>query len=84
MTEAVRTSSLSLQEAENEVLKFVQEHTPRGCCPLGGNSVYTDRFFLKLHMPELEDYLHYRIVDVSTVKELCRLCGRTRHCRNVD
>ena len=72
LTEAVRESDVSLQKAEQTVLKFVQEYTPPRCCPLAGNSVHADKMFLDKYMPKLMNHLHYRIVDVSTLKELCR------------
>ncbi|MCC5033348.1 oligoribonuclease [Streptomyces sp. WAC 00631] len=63
----------SLEEAQRQVLRYVREHVPeRGRAPLCGNSVGTDRGFLSRDMPDLESYLHYRIVDVSSVKELAR------------
>jgi oligoribonuclease len=72
LTEAVRKSTISLKEAEQIMLQFIQKHTPKNCCPLAGNSIQEDRSFLQVHMPKFFDHLHYRIVDVSTVKELCR------------
>jgi oligoribonuclease len=69
----IRTSSWSTTRAEGQVLDFVKEHIPeRGSAPLAGNSVHADRAFLRKHMPDLEAWLHYRNVDVSTVKELAR------------
>ncbi|XP_016853624.2 oligoribonuclease, mitochondrial isoform X1 [Anolis carolinensis] len=72
LTRAVRESAVSLCEAELEFLSFVRQQTPPGLCPLAGNSVHADRRFLEKHMPQFLRHLHYRIVDVSTVKELCR------------
>ncbi|RUS69506.1 hypothetical protein EGW08_022735 [Elysia chlorotica] len=72
LTEAVRNSSISTEEAEAKVLSFVSQHVPPGKCPLAGNSVGTDKLFLERYMPKLAKHLHYRIVDVSTIKELCR------------
>lgn len=64
---------ITLAEAEKEVLAYVREHCPDGTRPpLAGNTVATDRMFLARDMPELEDFLHYRIVDVSSIKELSR------------
>jgi oligoribonuclease len=61
------------QEAEAETLAFVRTHVPDpGIAPLAGNSVHADRMFLRRYMPTLEAYLHYRNVDVSTLKELAR------------
>ncbi|WP_189036588.1 oligoribonuclease [Streptomyces daqingensis] len=63
----------TLAEAEKQVLAYVREHAPEaGRAPLCGNSVGTDRGFLARDMAELETHLHYRIVDVSSVKELAR------------
>ncbi|MEU9121803.1 oligoribonuclease [Streptomyces sp. NPDC048506] len=63
----------TLEAAEAQVLAYIREHVPEpGKAPLCGNSVGTDRGFLLRDMPTLESYLHYRIVDVSSVKELAR------------
>ncbi|KAL4660640.1 oligoribonuclease, mitochondrial-like [Arapaima gigas] len=72
LTQAVRDSKITLQQAEYEFLSFVRQHTPPGHCPLAGNSVHADKKFLEKYMPQFTRHLHYRIVDVSTVKELCR------------
>ena len=61
-----------MSEAEQRVLSFVQQHTDAGQAPLAGNSVYMDKLFLQKYMPSFVKHLHYRIVDVSTIKELCR------------
>lgn len=64
---------MSLREAEEAVLDYVREHVPEPRkAPLAGNSVGTDRAFLLRDMAELESYLHYRVVDVSSIKELAR------------
>lgn len=61
------------QEAEAETLAFLRTHVPEpAIAPLAGNSVHADRMFLRRYMPSLEAYLHYRNVDVSTLKELAR------------
>jgi len=72
LTAAVRASTVSEAEAERQVLEFVATHCPPGTAPLAGNSVWMDRLFLRRYMPALERHLHYRIVDVSTLKELAR------------
>lgn len=54
------------------MLAFIEKHVAENCSPLAGNSVYMDRLFLTKYMPRIHNYLHYRIIDVSTVKELCR------------
>ena len=64
---------MTLAEAEQRVLSYVREHVPEaGKAPLAGNSVATDRAFLARDMAELESWLHYRIIDVSSIKELSR------------
>ena len=73
LTEAVRASTLSLTEAEQQVLDYVRSHVPeRRKAPLCGNSIATDRAFLARDMPTLDDWLHYRMIDVSSIKELAR------------
>lgn len=66
----VQRSEVSLQEAEQEAMRLVTSHAPYRTARLCGNSIHTDRAFLQAHMPQLEGYLHYRQVDVSTIKEL--------------
>jgi oligoribonuclease len=70
---AVEASTLNLEDAGDQTLAFLRKHIaePR-TVPLAGNSIGTDRRFLAAQLPELEDFFHYRSVDVSTVKELCR------------
>jgi oligoribonuclease len=66
-------SGMTLAEAEEQVLAYIKEHCPDGSRPpLAGNTVATDRAFLARDMPGLESFLHYRIVDVSSIKELSR------------
>jgi len=66
-------NGITLREAEEQVLAYIKEHCPDGSRPpLAGNTVATDRAFLQRDMPELESFLHYRIVDVSSIKELSR------------
>ena len=66
-------SGITLAEAEAQVLAYVQEHCPQGSRPpLAGNTVGTDRSFIVRDMPDLDAFLHYRIVDVSSIKELSR------------
>ena len=72
LVDRVRRSPVSVAEAEAQTLAFVQRYAERHAAPLCGNTVWQDRRFLKAHMPTLDDWLHYRIVDVSTVKELAR------------
>jgi oligoribonuclease len=73
LTDAVRASTLSVAEAEQQLLAYVRRFVPeRRTAPLCGNSIGTDRGFLARDMPELDDHLHYRMVDVSSIKELAR------------
>lgn len=73
LTQAVRASEVSLAAAEQRTLEFVRSLVPEPrTAPLAGNSVHADRAFLVTHMPALEAHLHYRNVDVSTLKELAR------------
>ena len=66
-------NGITLREAEEQVLSYIREHCPDGSRPpLAGNTVATDRAFLQRDMTELESFLHYRIVDVSSIKELSR------------
>lgn len=68
----VLASSVSIAEAEQQTLAFVKQYCPERTSPLCGNSIWQDRRFLARYMPALEGYLHYRTIDVSTVKELVR------------
>ena len=70
---AIEASTVSLEEAGRITLDFLRVQIPeRRTVPLCGNSIGTDRRFLSAHLPDVEDHLHYRSVDVSTIKELCR------------
>ncbi|XP_031558949.1 oligoribonuclease, mitochondrial-like [Actinia tenebrosa] len=72
LTAAVKASNITLKRAEEIMVDFVKRYVPPHDCPLAGNSVHEDRRFLKKYMPTFMDHLHYRIVDVSSIKELCR------------
>ena len=73
LTDEVRRSTVSLADAEKRILEYIREHVPvAGTVPLAGNSIATDRGFIARDMPELDAYLHYRMIDVSSIKELCR------------
>jgi oligoribonuclease len=73
LTEEVRRSTVTVAEAERMVLDYIKKYVPEPrTAPLCGNSIATDRGFLTRDMRELDDYLHYRMVDVSSVKELTR------------
>ncbi|HET7488061.1 MAG TPA: oligoribonuclease [Acidimicrobiales bacterium] len=70
---AIGASTVTLAEAGEATLAFIKEHVPEArTVPLAGNSIGTDRRFLAAHLPEIENWLHYRSVDVSTIKELAR------------
>ncbi len=70
LTERVKQSSYSYAEAEQETLQFLQQYVPAGASPMCGNSICQDRRFMARCMPELEEYFHYRNLDVSSLKEL--------------
>jgi oligoribonuclease len=73
LTEEVRRSVITMAEAEEAVLAYIKEFVPNPrTAPLCGNSIATDRGFLARDMPALDAHLHYRMIDVSSIKELCR------------
>lgn len=73
LLEQIKSSTLTLEEAGAQTLAFLKEHIPRPLSvPLCGNSIGTDRRFLAEFLPDIENYLHYRSVDVSTLKELAK------------
>jgi oligoribonuclease len=73
LTEAVRASTITLGDAERQIVDYVRGHVPEAkTAPLCGNSIATDRGFLARDMPALDGYLHYRMIDVSSIKELAR------------
>lgn len=72
LTAAVKASTVSLVDAEAQTLAFIAQHCGPRQAPLCGNTIWQDRRFLVRHMPTLEAHLHYRLVDVSTIKELAR------------
>jgi oligoribonuclease len=73
LLDRIRRSELSLEDAGRQTLEFLRQHIPEArTVPLCGNSIGTDRRFLAVHLPEIEEHLHYRSVDVSTIKELAR------------
>ncbi len=73
LTEEVRASTVSLAEAEDLLMAYITAVVPEpGSAPLCGNSIATDRGFLARDMPRLDAHLHYRMIDVSSIKELCR------------
>ncbi|KAL6763974.1 ribonuclease H-like domain-containing protein [Haematococcus lacustris] len=73
LTQRVRDSAVTMQQAEEQVMAFIQQYVSEaGTAQMAGNSVHVDRMFLNKHMPTLVSFLSYRIVDVSSVKELAR------------
>ncbi|BAL86191.1 putative oligoribonuclease [Actinoplanes missouriensis 431] len=73
LTDEVRRSTVTMAEAEEAVLAYIKEFVPNPrTAPLCGNSIATDRGFLARDMPALDAHLHYRMIDVSSIKELCR------------
>jgi oligoribonuclease len=73
LTDEVRRSTVTMAEAEEAVLAYVRQFVPAPrSAPLCGNSIATDRGFLARDMPSLDAHLHYRMIDVSSIKELCR------------
>lgn len=73
LIDEVRASTVDLATAEDMVMTYIREHVKQAkTAPLAGNSIATDRGFIARDMPKLDDYLHYRMIDVSSIKELCR------------
>lgn len=73
LTEEVRASAIDVATAEEMVMDYIRTHIPTArTAPLCGNSIATDRGFIARDMPTLDSYLHYRMIDVSSIKELCR------------
>jgi oligoribonuclease len=72
LTQRVIASPISTRDAELATIEFLQHHVDKGASPICGNSIGQDRRFLVKYMPELEDYFHYRTLDVSTIKELAK------------
>ena len=71
LLDEIKASKITLEEAGSQTLSFLMEHiTKKGTVPLCGNSIGTDRRFLAKWLPEIEDFLHYRSVDVTSIKEL--------------
>ena len=72
LTQRVRESTLSAADVERETLAFIQQYVPKNKSPLCGNSICQDRRFMAREMPQLEAYVHYRNLDVSSLKELVK------------
>ncbi|GAA6140473.1 oligoribonuclease [Hydrogenophaga sp. 5NK40-0174] len=72
LIDKVRSSTLSEEDAQAELLAFISRYVPRNGSPMCGNTISQDRRFLVKYMPKLEAYFHYRCLDVSTLKELAK------------
>ena len=72
LIDKVRASTVTEDEASAQMISFLRQYVPAGKSPMCGNSICQDRRFMARHMPQLEQFFHYRNVDVSTIKELCR------------
>ncbi len=72
LLEQIKNSTITLEEAGAQTLAFLKEHLEERAVPLCGNSIGMDRRFLDAYLPDIENFLHYRSVDVSTIKELSR------------
>ena len=72
LVERVRASTIDEAQAQRETIEFLRQYVPANASPMCGNSICQDRRFLYRYMPELEDYFHYRNLDVSTLKELAK------------
>ena len=72
LIDKVRISDITSEDAEEKILNFVKEYCNPKISPFCGNTVSTDKQFIKKFMPKLADYLHYRLIDVSTIKELSK------------
>jgi oligoribonuclease len=73
LLDEIRRSVVTVDNAEDEVLEYIQRFVPeRRKAPLCGNTIATDRSFIVRYMPRLDDHLHYRMIDVSSIKELAR------------
>jgi oligoribonuclease len=70
LVERIKKSTYTAQQAEHETLTFLRQYASKGASPMCGNSICQDRRFMARLMPELENYFHYRNLDVSTLKEL--------------
>jgi len=77
LTDRVKASRLSEADVEQQMIEFLSAYVPAGVSPICGNSVHQDRRFLVKYMPKLDAYFHYRMIDVSTIKEL--VGGMVKH-----
>ena len=72
LIDKVKASTLTEAEVEAECLAFLKQHVKSSISPMCGNTIHQDRRFMNRYMPKLEAYFHYRNIDVSTIKELCK------------
>jgi len=72
LIDRVRASTVTEDDAAAKMIEFLRQYVPAGKSPMCGNSICQDRRFMARHMPTLESFFHYRNLDVSTLKELCR------------
>ena len=85
LIDRVKASTLTEADVEEQMIAFLAQYVPSGVSPLCGNSVHQDRRFLVRYLPKLDSYFHYRLIDVSTLKELARrwkpgvLAGMVKH-----
>lgn len=79
LTDAVRASTITLENAEQQTLDFIMQHTQRRCVLLAGNTIWQDRLFLQKYMPRILEHLHYRMVDVTSIKELLEGWHNIKH-----
>jgi len=85
LIDRVKASTLNEAEVEAQMMAFLEQHVPSGASPICGNSVHQDRRFLVRYLPKLDAYFHYRLIDVSTLKELARrwkpevIAGMVKH-----
>ena len=72
LTVSCKNSVISETQAEDTILEFLKQHIDENKCPLAGNTIYMDRMFLRKYFSRVDQYLSYRIIDVSSIKELCK------------
>lgn len=70
--EKVIKSTITVEEAEKKTLDFIKQYTDKNTAPLAGNSIWQDRRFIVKYMPKIDEYLHYRMIDVSSIKEVIK------------
>ncbi|CAF1342081.1 unnamed protein product [Didymodactylos carnosus] len=76
--DAVVKSIITKEQMESELLQIIEHHCPKKCCPLAGSSIHTDREVIKLRMPTVYDYLHHRIIDVSSISGVMQRWSPTK------